>query len=667
MKTQPEAAISIAWLRAMAICVLLLCGCWQVALARQGEAVALNDTASPAAFPDATAQHLEMLNVRDADLRDLLRGIAHQYNLNLKVDNRIDRRVTLRLANLPVIEALTFLCEEYDLVLNRSGHILRVNRAPLPALPPPPPLALSVQDSLLTVDLQEADLEQVVRAVARQSRRNIVVRQGVRGHITGMLQSVPLVAGLRTLLQHNGFVLREADGILLVDRAGLAGAEQEGATRSFWIQANDSLVTLDVVEAPIADVLREVAAQMTVNLVTYAVPETNITARVAGLTLEETLNFLFKGSSITYRRDGEVYFIGSKQTSGIAVTRLVPLNHIRADAVLELLPPTLKGGAAIQVVKEHNGLMVTSTHDVIDELEQFVREIDYPTPQILIEALVIDFESTDLFELGLSFGRNAQTAERFSDGRYGFGGTDGFGRGFEARGDGETANGILASVANLFGIQKIGRLPPDFYFRVHALSKEGKVNVRSRPQISTLNGHAAHISIGTTQYYILRTETPYTSPGQVVLQQTERFEKVEASVKLEVVPWVSASGEVTTEIRPEFSTPVGEFDPEVPPTINSRILESTVRLQDGETIILGGLIQEAEQTTQNRVPILGSIPLLGRLFRSESRTKKKAELVIFLTPHVFYGDVRDGEKWQSLQDQLQLSQPVGPKPPRQSW
>ena len=124
---------------------------------------------------------------------------------------------------------------------------------------------------------------------------------------------------------------------------------------------------------------------------------------------------------------------------------------------------------------------------------------------------------------------------------------------------------------------------------------------------------------------------------------------------MEITPWVSASGDVTVDIKPEFKTPVGSLSSEVPPTINSRILDSTVRLKDGETIILGGLIQESNVDNVNKVPILGNIPLLGRLFRNKSTSTIKSELVVFVTPHVFYGDGDDAYRWRQLQNDMELS------------
>lgn len=606
-------------------------------------------------LPETAFTPLAMLNVRGADLRDLLRGIAHQHRLNLRVASNVDQQVTIRLQGLSAIEALLFLADEYGLALTQQGRVLRLDQPPPPPPPAPPEPTITITDSLLTIDVKDEPLERVIRALVEQSGRNIVVRQGVRGTITGLLNEVPLALGLQTLLQNNGLVLREKEGIWHIDRMGMATEAEGGGRRSFWVQATDSIISLDIVNAPIADVLREVAAQMETNLVTYAVPQGTLTAKVQGMTLEETFNFLLRGTDITYRYENGLYLIGNKQTSGIATTQLLRLHHLRADIILDLIPKHFHANLGLQVVKEHNGITATGTNDVIFELEQFIREVDLPTPQILIEALVVDFVTDNLMELGVSYGVNAAQAEAAHQEGYGFGGTNGFNDGYSVAGNGQDLQDHINWFADFLGYKKIGRLPSNFFFRLHALAREGVVKVRSRPQISALNGHTASIEIGTTQYYILRSATPVTGNNQVVVQETERFEQVEANVRLEVTPWVSAAGEVTAEIRPEFSTPLGDLNPEVPPTINSRILESTVRLQDGETIILGGLIQETRADTYNKVPLLGDIPWLGQLFRSRSHEDRKSELIVFLTPHVFYGDDRDNEKWQRLQQRLNLT------------
>lgn len=610
------------------------------------------------ALPAGALETIETINVRGADLRDILRGIAMQYDVNLIVDSGIDARVTVRLADLPVIDAVVFLCEEYGLTLEQSGSIIRILRTPVP-VPEPVPLDIRATGDSLTLDVNEAPLEAAIRKISEGSGRNIIVRQGVQGALSGALRSVGLEEGLEALLTNNGFVLRRRAGdILVVDRAGAFSTDAGVPTRGLFVNATDDRIDLDLTAAPVMDVLREIAAQLSLRMVTYGSTDQVLTARTNGLTVDQALNYLLNGTSLSYRREGEVYVIADRQSHNISTSRLVRLKHARATGLVELIPPELQQRASIQLIKEQNGIMIQATSDVVAEIEQFVRELDRRSPQILIEALVVDFEDLDEFELGFRFGlRDLDSLA--GQGHWRFGAGMGSREGFSASARGARIDRELTPLRDFLGFKTIGHLPADFYLQIEAMERAGKAKVLSRPQIATLNGHAASISVGTTQYYILRTASPIPpSGGGYYPIESERFERVEAQVRLEVVPWVTESGDVNAEIRPEFSTPVGVLDPGVPPTINTRQLETTVRLRDGETIILGGLIQESQMTEQSMIPILGRIPLIGRLFRSRKTSRRKSELVIYITPHVFYGDERDDAKWRGMSERLDLTDPA---------
>jgi len=267
---------------------------------------------------------------------------------------------------------------------------------------------------------------------------------------------------------------------------------------------------------------------------------------------------------------------------------------------------------------------------VVNDLEKYIAKIDYPPPQILIEALVVDYVFTDRLDYGVK-AADFFLGDSTSAGQIYYPGID-------VTGSSEELNRDLAYWADKLNIANVGKLPADFYVRLNALAKEGKANVRSRPRIATLNGHEAKIDVGTTQYYLLKTETTY-GVGQATpsTQISEKFQTIEASMSLTITPWVNESREIIATIHPEFNTPQGSFDSKVPPTINHRILDSNVRLRDGETIILGGLIQATETENIDKFPILGDIPVLGWLFKNRSKIKTNSELVIYLTPRIYYG------------------------------
>ena len=184
----------------------------------------------------------------------------------------------------------------------------------------------------------------------------------------------------------------------------------------------------------------------------------------------------------------------------------------------------------------------------------------------------------------------------------------------------------------------MGKLPDDFYLRINALDRLDKINIRSRPQLTTLNGHAAELIIGETRYFKLVSQTPfYEQPDQGYTPRTtnERFEKIEINTTLRMTPWVSSSGEITVEINPEFRSINDEQQvAELPPNIRTRALKATVRVRDGETIVLGGLIEEQNFSTSTQVPLLGKIPLIGRLFRNQHSGTSTSELLIYVTPRL---------------------------------
>jgi type IV pilus assembly protein PilQ len=137
----------------------------------------------------------------------------------------------------------------------------------------------------------------------------------------------------------------------------------------------------------------------------------------------------------------------------------------------------------------------------------------------------------------------------------------------------------------------------------------------------------------------LTTTTPFQQNlNQSYLSTSEQFITVDADTKMEITPYVGADGQITVEIKPDFKTPIGQPSGGIPPNINRRAMSSTLIIKEGETIVLGGLIQESESESRTQVPLLGSIPLLGYLFSSTTHSTNKSELVIYITPHISYGE-----------------------------
>ena len=322
------------------------------------------------ALPESVFQNVdEVINVKDIDARDFLRGLGRQYNVNIIVDNRLNRRFTFRLSQVSVIEILIQVVQENNLTVNQKGQIFRVREYVEPVSKPiivEP--TIRYENNLLTVDLQEVSIADFTRKLTQLTGKNIIIRNGISGSITGYLNDVEFETGLANILINNGFSLRENNQIYVVDRIGYS-SDNTGSGGNFWITVNDGLVSMDVVDANATDIIREIGYQSKVNMITYGLPKNTITAKVNNLTIDQILTYIFRGTSFTYRKEGEIYIIGDKSTSGIASNKLIRLNHLRSDVLVDLLPKSVINNASVEVIKEQNGLMVIGTNDVIVELE----------------------------------------------------------------------------------------------------------------------------------------------------------------------------------------------------------------------------------------------------------------------------------------------------------
>jgi len=596
------------------------------------------EQAIPQAANDTTS-----LSFKDTDIRDIFRALSYQHGLNIFVDNSINKRTTISLNQVRVYDAIRFLCSQNNLVLELEGGIFKITPPPqAKVIPPPPKVPFIYYDNTgLSVELKNDDLEEVVLDIQKKAKKNILILNGTSGTLTGKLTDVDFDIGFTQLMNNNGFAVQEKNNIYTVSRldyfVGQQTSSQNQKNGPYWISVKDSLVTIDVTNAPLDRVLGDIIRQLNTDLVQYNAITGNVTARATNVSLTTALDMLLRNTNFTYRENDGIYFVGEKANKALLTTRLVKLKYLRAEKIVDLIPQSISAQATLKPMKEQNGLIIVGAGDVVSQLEEYIQVIDKPVAQVLIEALVVDYDLTNGSQIGVGAGyKTAADTTTPSASLI---------PGLDIQMSGSTINAALQGAGTIsllgkdIGIASLGKLPGDFYLNLKAMEQKGLANVRSRPLLATINGYPATLSIGTTQYFLLNTTTPYASQSNsVVLQQSQSFQTIEANVKLELTPYVGANGLIVVDIKPDFKTPVGQLSPNVPPTINQRSMSSTVEVKEGETIVLGGMIQETESDNRTQVPILGSIPLLGGLFSSTTKSKEKSELIIYITPHISYGE-----------------------------
>ncbi|MDI6870544.1 MAG: secretin and TonB N-terminal domain-containing protein [Bacillota bacterium] len=699
------------------------------------------------------------LSASGADLGELAREITNQTGINVVLERGARATVTATLVDLPFEAALGALAE--------ANGLRAVKRENYWALAPADGATgggleqLQVEGDLLTLRAREVDLGLLLRELSARANLNLVADREARGPVSGSLVRVPLVAGLTTLLEANGFQLVNRGDTYVVRRAQ--------ASNFTLVRRPDGKFDLNVSGADLGQVLRELAERAGVNLVVYNYVRAQVAqVTVEGVTLEEAFTYLLKGTPLVFRKEGNLYLVGDagtlrpdsldliqsrffrlayvapeglaallppifpanavrpvKELSGIVATgspellgrleeylkmidvpgrggtvelvrltntkadelapvlgrvyspqglqplrdgsgfllsgtpemvaqmketigrldqpspatsRLFVLKHLRAEDVTRLLPPGMDK-AGVLALPHLNAVVASGNEAYLAQLAAYLHEIDAPTPQILFDVLVVEYSRDVSDTAGLSMtGKEGQVELKLNEGD-----------------SNDNPTGLVLNVNSGWSLN------PSFSATLKALVHQGKAKILANPKLAALSGETASFNVITKSYYWdPRYEdsdantapntgtgssgtsgtggssgTTTTTDGTLPTLRGGAPRSIDTGLKVKVKPWVSGTGEITIDIEPSISDSMPS-QADLPKT-NERSARTTVRVKDGETIIIGGLIQSEVHRQSYRVPLLGSIPVIGALFRSKNNLDRQSEFVIYITPHLVTG------------------------------
>ena len=289
-------------------------------------------------------------------------------------------------------------------------------------------------------------------------------------------------------------------------------------------------------------------------------------------------------------------------------------------------------GIVIQAEPNLNALLIVAPESVFREIRAVIEKLDVRRAQVFIESLIVEVSADRAAEFGVQFqyldGLNAT-------GSSGFGGTN-----FTPRGGGANlldlaANPLSASQGLNVGVIRGtvsfgGATLANLGLLARALETQGAGNIIATPNLLTLDNEEAKIVIGQNVPFLTGS---YTTSGNSSGNPFQTIERRDVGTTLRVRPMVSEGGTVRLQIFQEVSSVVNQRLAEGIVT-NKRSIESTVLVEDGEFVVLGGLISDEEGTGESQVPLLGDVPFFGSLFRYETRERKKTNLFVFLRPVV---------------------------------
>jgi len=447
----------------------------------------------------------------------------------------------------------------------------------------------------------------------------------------------------------------QADNVYTVEFRPLTAAEQEKMQAQKRVYAGERL-SLNFQDIEVRSVLQLLADFTGKNMVVSDTVTGRITLRLKNVPWDQALDIILKTKGLSMRENDNVILVApteeiaareklelesSKQVEELIPLRsdLIRMNFARADDIATILKATenklLSERGNVTVDQRTNTLLVQDTPAKLEEIRELVQKLDIPMRQVMIESRVVIANNDFTRDLGVRFGLTKR--DSFENGRgYVIGGTlpdSGFNTGDVEgdNGDPSLLNGLLVNLPKVTGAGRGGSLgllvgTVGSYLvglELTAMQQEGKGELISMPKVITADQSKAVIKQGV--------EVPYqeaTSSGATSVSFKE------AVLKLEVTPQITPDDRIVMELlitkdRPDFTRSVLGTPP-----LEKREIQTNVLVSNGETVVLGGILEDEKSQNQEKIPVLGDMPFLGSLFRQELNKNLSTELLFFITPRI---------------------------------
>jgi len=555
------------------------------------------------------------LNLKDADIGTLIKTVSQFTGKNFVVDPRVKARVT-------VVSASPLAKDEiYDIFLS----ILEVHGF----------ATIPVGDIIKIVPNSKAKQGSVPTARGRNGiSGDQVVTRIIRVKNVTAAQLVPI---LRPLIPSQGHLAAypSKNVLIITDRA-------ENVSRMVKIISRIDQVSDSNIE--IVSLSHASASEIVRILNGLQKGKKNQATQVSFVADERTNSVLLSGEASSRLRYRALISHLDTPLEADGGTRVVYLHYSKAKDLVPVLTGVSKtikgksktsGGASslgnnisIQADDSTNALVITASPAVFRTLQRVISQLDIRRAQVLVEAIIAEVTLDKSRELGVQWAVDGSPDGRGPVGVINFGGSN--------------------SIANLIGTVEGGGIPSlgdgaslgfgrfdsstlNFAAIVRALANDADSNILSTPSLVTLDNQEAEIVVGENVPFVTGE---FSSAGGTTgsVNPFRTIERQDVGLTLRVTPQINEGDAIKLDIEQEISGVIPSSTGASDLTTSKRSIKTTVMIEDGQTIVLGGLIDDTLQQSHQSVPILGDVPLLGRLFRYDRTEKKKRSLMIFLRP-----------------------------------
>lgn len=420
--------------------------------------------------------------------------------------------------------------------------------------------------------------------------------------------------------------------------------EDEEPTGEIKLGQDGELLALSFHEAPLREVLGVLAESQGLNIICASGADVKITGSFNAITFDDAVNTVLSVSGHTWTRRNNVIIV----TPLNGTTKLAPeaqgrelrvftLNYLSAADIQKACTGLMSPAGTMVITesdptdshKTREQLLVEDLPSYIERIAMLIQQIDVQPRQVLIEAHILQVElknetvhGVDFAKLGSIAGTDVLVATPNFNGKI-------------------TDLSTFAAPAYNIGIFNAG----SFSGLIEALQKTTDAKTLASPKVLALNGQVAHVQIGKRLGYYITTTT------QTSTLQSVQF--LDTGVVLNVTPRITDDDQIMMTVKPEVSD--GSVDALGLPSSTTTEVETNIMLPDGKGMVIGGLIKESDIVQQQKVPVLGSLWVIGKMFRRNNTTRSRSEIIIVLVPHIV-----GGPEFDACKDETEVQQATTP-------
>jgi len=450
---------------------------------------------------------------------------------------------------------------------------------------------------------------------------------------------------------------------LVLTAAFPRGAAAQGQPAVLMIES------LEFREVDIKDILRQLAKQYGLNIVFSESVKGLVTVQLTQVSIDQALDSIITVNGFAYTKKENVYKVTTMEEAEREgkQTKLFKLSNADASKIKVTLAKVLTASGSIEADVRSNSIVVTDSLVVINKIEAMIPQLDEITPQVLIEAKIIETSLTTSEKLGIDWTTTIQAAGASRPTTFPFNNWGSAKDMYPSQDYSSSVSGTTTTVTSDFAFKGESYLSPgqsagfsafpmataeEFVFGtlnfqglkaiMGFLEQRSDTKLIASPRIMTINNQKATINVGQVVpiaiYELNETRGTWEITG---------WQEQNIGINLEVLPQISPDGHIKMKLKPEVSTiidSVGEGVNERPVT-STRTAETEVQIRDGQTVVIGGLVKNVERKQVKKIPFLSSLPIIGKLlFTSQEKgtdesPEEKTDLLIFVTAHI----IKDGD------------------------